>query len=242
MFLRHRTLGIIIKKENRGEADQLFTVYTNDFGKLEILGKSIRKISSKLRSGAEIFYLSEIEFIQGKAYKTLTGAVLIEKFKNLREDLNRLKIAYQISEILDILVRGQERDKDVWEILVETFEKLDNLRFPDRNLQLVYYYFLFNFFSVLGYRMGIYNCSVCGKKIMPGRIYFSSGQGGVICQSCSKKVRNAKEIGVETVKILRVILRKNWKIISRIKIEKGHLKILEAVSAGYISYVLGIAR
>jgi len=47
MFLKYRTQGLIFKKEERGEADQLFTVFTRDFGKLEVLGKAIRKISSK---------------------------------------------------------------------------------------------------------------------------------------------------------------------------------------------------
>jgi DNA repair protein RecO (recombination protein O) len=106
MFLHYRTLGIFLKKEDWAEADQLFTVYTKDFGKLEILGKAIRKISSKLRSGAEIFYLSEIEFIQGKTHKTLTDAILIEKFENLKNNLNKLKVAYEISQVLDNLVSG----------------------------------------------------------------------------------------------------------------------------------------
>jgi len=69
MFIHHRTRGFFIKKENRGETDQLFTVFTQAYGKVEILGKAIRKISSKLKSGAEIFYLSEIEFIQAKLIK-----------------------------------------------------------------------------------------------------------------------------------------------------------------------------
>lgn len=81
MFVHHRTKAIVLKKVDRKEADQLFTLYTEDFGKLTVLGRAIRKISSKLRSGIEIFYLSEIEFIQGKAYKILTDAVLIEKFE-----------------------------------------------------------------------------------------------------------------------------------------------------------------
>ena len=87
MFIHYRSEGLIFKKEDRGDADQLFTVFTKEFGKLEISAKAIRKISSKLRSGAEIFYLSEIEFIQGKAQKTLTDAVLIEKFTDLKKDL-----------------------------------------------------------------------------------------------------------------------------------------------------------
>ena len=86
MFFKYRTQGFILKKEDRGETDQLFTIFTRDFGKLEVLGKAIRKISSKLRSGMEIFYLSEIEFIQGKTYKTLTDIFLIKKFQNLRKN------------------------------------------------------------------------------------------------------------------------------------------------------------
>lgn len=46
MFVHYRTQGLFIKEEDRGEANQLFTIFTKDFGKLEILGKAIRKISS----------------------------------------------------------------------------------------------------------------------------------------------------------------------------------------------------
>ncbi len=56
MFTHYRTQGIILKKEDRGEADRLFTIYTKDFGKLELLAKGERKIKSKLRGGLELFY------------------------------------------------------------------------------------------------------------------------------------------------------------------------------------------
>ena len=151
MFIHHRSLGLIIKKEDRGEADRLFTVYTKDFGKVEILGKSIRKISSKLRQGAEIFYLSELEFIQGKGYKTLTDASPIEKFKNLRQDLNRLKTAYHVSEAVDGFIKGPEADERIWNLLFFIFRKINDPKLPVKNLQLVYRYFLFNFVSFLGY-------------------------------------------------------------------------------------------
>ena len=43
------TEGVILKMENQGEADQFLTVFTKDFGKFEILAKSIRKIRSEER-------------------------------------------------------------------------------------------------------------------------------------------------------------------------------------------------
>ncbi|NQU82868.1 MAG: recombination protein O N-terminal domain-containing protein, partial [Parcubacteria group bacterium] len=79
-FTHYRTRGFFLKNEARGEADEIFTLFTSDFGRIRVLGRAIRKITSKLRSGAGLFYYSEIEFIQGKQYKTLTDAVLIDKF------------------------------------------------------------------------------------------------------------------------------------------------------------------
>ena len=65
MFTHYRTKGIILQKTDRGETDRLFTFYTKDFGKLDLLARAERKITSKLRGGLELFYLSEVEFIQG---------------------------------------------------------------------------------------------------------------------------------------------------------------------------------
>ncbi len=131
MFVHYRTKGFVFKKVDRGESAQLFSVYTKDFGKLKILGRGIRKISSKLRSGIETFYLSNIEFIQGKSYKTLTDAVVIEKFKDLREDLEKLNIAYRISGILDDFIKGEEKDKKIWDLLIEVFNKLNDSDFKN---------------------------------------------------------------------------------------------------------------
>lgn len=250
MFIHYRSLGLILKKEDRGETDQLFTIYTKNFGKLEILGKAVRKISSKLKPGAEVFYLSEIEFIQGKAYKTLTDTILIDKFENLRKDYNpptassrsagplkRLRVANKISEILDNLIKGQERDEKIWQLLIEIFIKLNSPSLIADHLLLIYYYFLWNILSILGYHPELYNCAICQKKITPEKIYFSLKEGGIICQNCFKKDQNTKEVKPEIVKILRIILKKNWKLLFKIKIEPEYLKSLRLISENYLSSI-----
>lgn len=235
MFVHQRTQGLIIKKEDRGESDQLFTIYTKDFGKIEVLGRAIRKISSKLRPGVEIFYLSEIEFIQGKIYKTLTDAILIEKFRNIRKDLDRLKIAYQIAEVLDDLVKGQEKDEKVWDLLREVFNELDNWK-----LEIIYHYFLWNLFSILGYHFNFYNCSICGKKLLPGKNYLNNVDGGVTDSLCFDKMKSAgrrmgKEISPETIKILRLILRKDWQTLTKIKQKSLHIDSIASISENYFN-------
>ena len=238
MFLHYRTPGIILKKIDRGEADQIFTIYTKDFGKLEILGKAIRKISSKLRSGAEIFYLTEIEFIQGKTHKTLTDAISLDKFENLRKDLKKLAIAYKISEVLDNLVKGQEPDEKIWNLLNETFYKLNDYKLKAERYKLIYYCFLWNLLSILGYKAELHNCPICQKKLRPEELYFNPKEGGIICSNCFKKVKSGKEVKAEIVKILRIILEKDWKTLSKLKIGKPYLKSLDIISDECYSYTL----
>ncbi len=200
MAVHYRTQGFFIKKADRGEDNQLFTVYTKDFGKLNILGKAIRKIKSKLRGGAELFYLSELEFIQGKSHKTLTDTILINKFPDIRQEPEKFKIVSDISEVLDNLVTKEEKDKQIWNLLEETLEKLNS----SKKTEIIYYYFFWNLAACLGYEPEFQDRLLDGKKI-----------------DC------------DVVKILKVILKKDWSILSRLKLEVSHLKLLKEVSSWY---------
>ncbi len=238
MFTHYRTRGFIINKTDKGESDRIFTVFTEDFGKLELLARSERKIKSKLRAGLELFYLSEIEFIQGKAYKTLTDAVLIESFAGTRKDLGKLKIAKQITEVLDALVRGEESDQQIWQLLSGSLEALDNWKIENWKLKIIYYYFLWNFLSIMGYQLDLYNCVTCQKKISPEKIYFNPAEGGLICGQCSAKFGKMKEIAVPAVKTLRILLGKDLVTLKRLKLEQENLKVLSQASKYYLSEVL----
>ena len=236
-FTHYRTQGIFLKKDGRGEADQLFSIFTKDFGKLEILGRAIRKITSKLRSGSELFYFSEIEFIQGKTHKTLTDSILIDKFKGIRENSEKLNLVCQIAEALDSLLGWEQRDKVIWELLNESFRRLNNLK-----LEIIYYYFLWNLFSILGHKPELYSCPVCGEKLLPETFYFLPKEGGVVCWKCLEKFTKeekefSKEIAVDTVKILRLFLSEDWGVLPRIKITEETKRNLKEISEFYLCYL-----
>lgn len=151
MFAHYRTPGFIFKKENFREADQIFSVFTRHFGRIEVLARSIRKMRAKLRSAVELFYLTEIEFIQGRVYNTLTDAVSIDKFLGIRKNLKTLAIAYKMAKIFDKMVIGQERDEKLWHLLDETFKRLNNLEPDIQEPELLYQYFRRQLLVILGY-------------------------------------------------------------------------------------------
>ena len=122
----YRVTGFIFKKEDRSEADRLFFIFTDSLGKLKVFGKAIRKISSKLKSGIDLFCISEIEFIQGKSKKTLTDAVIVKKYDNIIRSPRRFEIANQIIRVIDDFIKEQEPDEFFFDLLKDSFEKLDN--------------------------------------------------------------------------------------------------------------------
>jgi DNA repair protein RecO (recombination protein O) len=236
MAVHYRSQGVILGKEDRRDSDQLLTVYTKDFGKVEILAKAVKKITSKLRGGADLFYLSEIEFIQGKNRKTLTDAILIDKFTNIRKNLKKLQAVWRIAEVLDKLSSREEKEGKVWELLIEVFRKLD-----DKDLKLepavLYYYFLWNLLAFLGYKPELYSCGCCRKKLGGLRLYFDFNEGGVICGQCPTSGR-AEEISQSAVKIIRLFLNRHWQVLARLKIDPESKRLLKRVSEKYLSEVL----
>ena len=238
MFTLYRTQGIVLAKKDRGETDRLFSFYTKDFGRLELLAKSERKIKSKLRAGLELFYLSEVEFFQGKRQKTITDAILIDKFGNLRKDLEKLKVVYQISALAGKLLRGQEPENRIWRLLNEVFQKLDSSKTKGQAVVFLHHYFLWNFLSFLGYRLDFYNCFLCHKRITPGELFINPREGGLVCRNCKKKVLKAEPIDPDLVKIIRIFYKRDLPTLGRLKIKESALKDLNSMSKNYLSGIL----
>jgi len=234
MTTKYKTQALIFKINNINESDRIFSVFTDDFGRLNIFAKAIRKITSKLRGGMDLYYLSEIEFIQGKNKKTLTDSVIIKKYNNITENLEKSTVAADIGDFLDNFIKGEEKDHNLFVLLGETFHNLNNINLTSEKSSLVYFYFLWNALSLLGYHSEVKSCAGCHGLLIPEEVYFSGKQGGIICKKCFEKNENnlnfAKKINADVVKILRIILSKNWQMLYKLKTEPSTRRLLLEVS------------
>ena len=127
-FMIYKTQGIIIKKTDLAEADRLLTVYTKDFGKILVKAKAVKKSQAKLKGHLELFLCSHLMLAQGKSVDIITSAETIESFPCLRRGLNPLAAAYYLSELIDKLIVGPEKDKEIWDLLLLSFQELDALK------------------------------------------------------------------------------------------------------------------
>lgn len=236
MTTRYKTKGFVFKKTDTNETDRMFSVFTDDFGKLNIFAKAIRKNASKLRGGIDIFFVSDIEFIQGKNRKTLTDAMALRRYSNISSNLAKFKVANAISEVIDNFVNGQVKDDRAYNLISQVFNELDNNQSLSGKYSLLYYYFLWNFLSILGYCPELKECTKCRDKLNQYKIYFSNETGGVMCEKCANN--KGKPINANTVKMLRLILEKGWDFIFKLKMDKFCKSSLKEISNSYYFYIL----
>ncbi|MBU4351011.1 DNA repair protein RecO [Candidatus Parcubacteria bacterium] len=238
MFVRHRSQGYVLKRENVNEADQVFSIYTKDFGEIRVLAKASRRLNSKLRSFIQVLTLVEIEFVQGKTIKTLTDAVLIERFSSIKKNLLKLRLTYNFGRTFNSLVKIQETDDNLWRLLDRFFHILDLEKEDANKLEILYYYFFWNLLDVLGYRPELKSCTSCRQKPLPDKFFWISHQGGLVCKNCVNKVKTkVDKIDIQTLKILRIILDYDWKVSRRLKIDPEIRRGLKIISKKYFNHI-----
>ena len=237
MTSHYRAEGFIFRTENKKEADRVFSVFTRDFGRMEIIGKAIRKITSKLNCGIGIFSISKLEFVRGKNKKILTDAAVLQKFSGLADNPEKFVVACAMADILNDFIKGEEKDEDTFNLLTESFDKLNSHESTVNNYQLIYHYFFWNFIAIAGYRPEIYKCIACGRGLSSDNLYFSIEKGGTLCEKCAVFTSESKKINADIVKILRLLYEKKWDILIRLKAKIDTWKKLEEISKNYSEWL-----
>ena len=117
MIKTYKTVGIVLNQKNFFEADRLLTVFTKDFGRLRLLAKSVRKLNSRKRGHLELFSQVKIVCAKGKNLDLITEAETVNNFSTLRRNLNRVRIAYLLCELINDLTAENQEHEDVYNLL-----------------------------------------------------------------------------------------------------------------------------
>lgn len=118
----YKTNGIILASRDVGEYDRIITCFTQDFGRVELRAKAVRKITSKLRGGLEPFSLSWLEFVDGKRGYIVTEAIEIKRFlKKGRIFYAAPSPVFEVRDFFLNIIYGQEKDEKLFNCLLAFF-------------------------------------------------------------------------------------------------------------------------
>lgn len=120
-----KTNAIILNRINYSEADRIITVLSNDQGKLRLLAKGVRKSTSKLAGGIELFSESTIQYIKGKGdIDTLVSARINRNFSNISKNLKSTNVGYEVISAIDSITEHNAENSH-YKLLKENLELLD---------------------------------------------------------------------------------------------------------------------
>ncbi len=117
--------GIILSRKNYKEADRIICVFSEKYGKVNLLAKGVRKIKSRKRGHIEVF--SKIKFIATKTntFDIITEAEIISDYSIIRTSLNKMSLAYYFSEVVEKITRDFEPIPAVFSMLSRYFKELE---------------------------------------------------------------------------------------------------------------------
>jgi len=227
------TPALILNRQDYKENDSLVTVYTPYLGKLALVARGTKKLSSKLAGHIEPLTLADLMIIKGKGFDYIGSAITRATYSGIREDLNKLYYAGRAVNLFNRLTRENQGDERLFFLLETWLEILNNFYFFQReNGELALIFFTIKFLADLGYKPEIYHCLECFKEIRPGKNYFNLLSGGLICGDCFEKNRLLRDpsgtelltISDNCIKLMRFMANNRFKSVEKLKIDNKILK------------------
>ncbi|MCX6792019.1 MAG: DNA repair protein RecO [Candidatus Gottesmanbacteria bacterium] len=120
--------GIILKRKNVGEADRILTIFTKHYGKVRVLARGVRKVSSKRAPHVEVFNRVIATLHKGSGMDTLTEVSPVASYDAIRRDLARVGAAYYLCELIDGLLPEAQVHEDVFMLLCDAFAVLATVK------------------------------------------------------------------------------------------------------------------
>lgn len=124
MHKTYKTEGIVLKRMDFGEADRIITLYSKDQGKIRLISKGVRKMTSRKGGNIELFNHISIFAVEGKNLDILSEVEVTNDYKIWRSDLNCVGVAYYFCEIIDKLTPDNEPHFSLFLLLAEYLDKI----------------------------------------------------------------------------------------------------------------------
>lgn len=195
--------AFVLKTSPFRTSSLIVTTFTRPFGKIRGVVKGVRGEGAPRSGTFEPFTLLEIVFYEKirSDLHLISEAAVLDTFAKLRFDLERLAMAYYLTELVDQFTEPHDPHEAVFELLHFAYQWLPSVS-PD----LLARFFELRLLSEVGLLPHLTSCLSCGDERTDG-FFFSVRQGGFFCADCRNKISDARPVHKETVGRIRRLAR-----------------------------------
>lgn len=226
----------ILRKTPLRETSWIVTCLTSAFGKMRGVVKGARKEKSNWASSCELFTKANVVFFEKTRshLHLITDLSILESHERLRSNFSSLTYAFYFSELLDELLEENHPQPKVFELLSEAVDMLEG---KAGSYEMIARVFEIRLLRLLGILPRFSGCLECGNSL-EGRIYFSSSEGGILCEICRSGRRAGFAISRGCVRVIDFMMKSDPRIAIRVKLGIQIRKELAEVSRQFIEYRL----
>ncbi|HVT00632.1 MAG TPA: DNA repair protein RecO [Patescibacteria group bacterium] len=135
--------GFVIKRINFGDSDRYLTLFTKNNGRIEVLARGVRKITSRRAGSVELLNLVNFQAVKSSKNHVLTEVSLIDSFNSLKYDLKNIRKVFLMCELIEAIMPYGEKHEDVFDLM----ERALNVAEEEKTLA----YFQAKLLSLLGF-------------------------------------------------------------------------------------------
>jgi DNA repair protein RecO (recombination protein O) len=196
-----RDSGVVLRTYRLGEADRIIVLLTRDHGKVRAVAKGVRRTGSKFGARLEPLSHVALQLWQGRSELDIVDqAEVVDTFRPVREDLDRMGPGMAILEVADHLAQERHRDRPLFDMVVGALRALAD---TERNPALITPAFFLKALVLEGAGPILDECASCGESgDEVDLVAFDLLAGGALCRRC----RRGRPMSGDALALVRMIL------------------------------------
>ena len=103
--MTYNTEGIILKYRDIGEFDRIYSILTQDHGKVDAWAQGVRKAQSKLVAHLQPLYLCDFMFARGRRFDRIAQVRVLNRWPAIWSDLEKIGEATYAVSLVDLVLR-----------------------------------------------------------------------------------------------------------------------------------------
>lgn len=230
--------AIVLKEYVVGESDKYITLFTKEYGLIQVGAPRAKKFDKGFASGTEMFVYGEFVLTQYKHTYKLIGVEPKYTFHHLRENLVILSYASYVAEFVSEVATESSSNSELLTLMLYTLHSLN--KSSEKSSERIRRTFEVRALVILGLTPELNQCVICGNTIEADAqiaYTFVVQEGGVCCTEC-RGIQRYITLSYTTWYVLQYIRLAPYKTLFKFEIKPYVLKELTKLCDEMVAYYI----
>ncbi len=120
----YKVEAVVLGGRNLGEADRIVTLFTRQHGKLKVVAKGVRKLTSRKAGHLIDFARVKLVLVKGRSLDIITEVETLPADRTWRDQIVKVGLGYYLVEVVERLTAENQEHPKIFGVLTEGLDSL----------------------------------------------------------------------------------------------------------------------